>query len=1077
MVRCPVCKEQNPDQARFCSNCGNPLPTGRTGTRKTVTIMFIDIAGWTNIGESIDSEPLQQVKWRFFSTVSGVIKRHGGSVEKFIGDAVFGVFGIPVVHEDDALRAVRAAFDIRVAMGRLNDELRREWGLTLRIRTGINTGEVAVAGGTVTGDAVNVASRLEEAAAPDEILIGDSTYRMIRHSVTVDTIPPLVVQGKRDPLRAHRLIGLVDPSAGPGSRTPSLSLAAPVIGRNRERRRIQDAFEAVVEERICHLFTVLGPAGIGKSRMVKEFCDGVANRATVLSGRCLSYGEGIAYWPLMEMVRQATGMSADSPALEGRRRLRELLDELGVAGATEVVAALAPLVGLGGAEVGTQESFWAVRTLFQALAERRPLVLCFDDVHWAEPTLLDLIEHITDWSRDAPILLLCLTRPDLLEERRQWGGGKLNATSMLLQPLTDERCQRLIRSLMGSDDVPPALIDRITSSAAGNPLFVEQMVAALVDDGLLRRDGNGWTATGNLRDVKVPPSISALLAARLDRLDAAERRVLERAAVVGGRFYLDAVVDLSDPEERPHVASHCLALVRKELVHPDRSDLPGVEAFRFLHVLLRDCAYQATSKRQRADLHERFARWLQARMLGGPGEHDELVGYHLEQAYRYRVELGQRDATTVELGRQAASCLIEAADRVRQGDEMGAAQLLKRAIVLLPELDPLRLRAEIDLGWALYSFGRLSDADRILRQVTERARRGGEEGLRAHARLAHLRVQFATEPEGLVAVTLEEAGQALAAFVHEGDEVGAALAARSRASAYIAAGQFTAAEKAMRLAVQHAEDSGVPRASQSLRRELVSLLSWTPRPVEESISLALAALAEAGDDRGQRRALLAQLAVLTAMGGDLEAARTHLKDAEEIVWDLSGPRFDPLHSGFVVARVAVLGDDLATAERELLKSCRHLSKMGEKVFLATRAAALAEVMLALGRLDDAGKYVTRCRDAAAGDQLPAQAGWCGVHARLLAIRGRDNEALRFAETAVELAGKTDDLDGQAAALLARAEVLHRRGRKDDAAESLAAALERYHRKGNVTAAALATRAFDRLDDDGPDTTIIMPPEI
>jgi len=1072
MVRCPVCLEQNQDQFRFCSSCGNPMPTTSNEIRKTVTIMFVDVAGSTHLAENIDSEPLQQLMTRYFATVRELVYAHGGSVEKFIGDAVFGVFGIPAVHEDDALRAVRAALATRAAMRELSDDLRRDWGLPLRIRIGINTGEVTVAGGRVTGDAVNVAQRLEASAAPDDIVIGDDTYRLIRANVTVDTVDQLVVQGKRAPLRAHRLRALVDP--GHGGRAPSPS-PAPVIGRNRERRRIQDAFEAVVEERICHLFTVLGPAGIGKSRMVKEFCDGVSNRATVLWGRCLSYGEGIAYWPLMEMVRQATGVSADSPALEGRNRLRELLvDELGVAGATEVVAALAPLVGLGGAEVGTQESFWAVRSFFQALAERRPLVLCFDDVHWAEPTLLDLIEHITDWSRDAPILLLCLSRPEMLEERRQWGGGKLNATSMLLQPLTEARCQRLIRSLMGSDDLAPELVDRITSSAAGNPLFVEQMVAALVDDGLLRRDGNHWTAaSGSLRNVKVPPTISALLAARLDRLDTAERHVLERAAVVGNRFYLDAVVDLSEPEERQDVAAHCLALVRKELVHPDRSDLPGVEAFRFLHVLLRDCAYQATSKRQRSDLHERFARWLQARMLGGPGEHDELVGYHLEQAYRYRVELGQRDAATVELGRQAATCLIEAADRVRQGDEMGAAQLLKRAIVLLPELDPLRLRAEIDLGWALYSFGRLSDAERILRQVTDRARRAGEHGLRAHARLAHLRVLFSTEPDGLVATTLEEAGEALADFVRDGDEVGAALACRSQASAYTAAGQYAAAEKAMEMAVQHAEDSGVPRAAQSLRRELISLLSWTPRPVKDSIAIATAALDGAGDDRGQRRALLAQLAVLTAMTGDIEGARAHLKDAEEIVWDLRGPRFDPMHSGFVVARVALLADDLTTAERELRKSCRYLSQMGERASLATRAAALAEVMLALGRLDEAGKYVTRCSEASATDQLPAQAGWCGVHARLLAIRGRDTEALRFADTAVELAEKADDYDCQATALLARAEVLHRTDRKDDAAMSLADALERYRRKGNIAAAALASRAFDSLE--GPATVIMLAP--
>ena len=727
--------------------------------------------------------------------------------------------------------------------------------------------------------------------------------------------------------------------------------------------------------------------------------------------------------------------------------------------------ALAPLVGLGGAEVGAQESFWAVRTLFGALAQRRPLIVWFDDVHWAEPTLLDLIEHVADWTREAPVLVLCLARPELLEERRTWGGGKLNSTSMLLQPLTEARCHRLIRSLMGSDDLDSTLVREITTSAAGNPLFVEQMLAALVDDGRLRRDGSRWTATGELSDVTVPPTISALLAARLDRLDAPERQVLERAAVVGEKFYLDAVVDLSDPEERPWVAEHCLALVRKELVHPDRSDLPGVDSYRFLHVLLRDCAYQSTSKRQRSDLHQRFAQWLQARMVGGPGEHDELVGYHLEQAYRYRVELGARDPETAEIGRQAAACFLEAADRTRQGDETGAAALLKRAIKLLPDTDPLRLRGEIDLGRALHSFGRSTDGDRILRQVTERARRCGQEGLRLHARLTHLQVQFSTDPEGLVGTTLTEATGALKTFTAEGDEAGAALACRSQAFAYTVAGQFTAAERAMELAVGYAEESGVPRAAQTLRRELASLLSWTPRRVGDSLERAGAALELAGDDRGLRRALLSQIAVLTAMSGDIEAARTHLKTAEEIVWDLPGARADPLHGGFVVARVALLADDLEAAEAELKRSYRTLTQMGERAYAATRAAAVADVLVRLGRLDEAGKYVTRCRDAAAGDQLPAQAGWCAVHAKLLAIRGRESEAIRFAETACDLADRTDDTDLHGHTLVSFADVAYRLGRTEQASAKLAAATERLLAKGNVAAADVAGRLFETIDSE------------
>ncbi|WP_131749393.1 adenylate/guanylate cyclase domain-containing protein [Frankia sp. Cppng1_Ct_nod] len=1067
MVACPTCGKANPEEARFCFSCGTPLPTFAIGARKTVTIMFCDVTGYTAIGEQLDSEPLQQVMWRFFSAVREVISAHGGSVEKFIGDAVFAVFGIPVLHEDDALRAARAACDIRASMDAINADLQRDWGFRLRIRIGINTGEVTVGGpgtgGGVTGDAVNVASRLEESADPDEILIADATLRMIRPHVHTEAVGPLVVQGKKAPLRAHRLIGLTHPDVGPGSRLAPDGFAAPVIGRDRERRRLHDALDQVIEERTCHLFTLLGPAGIGKSRMVGEFCEAMAPRATVLTGRCLSYGEGITYWPLMEMVRQATGMSADESAPEGRLRLRKLLDEVGnvIGDAAAVVDGLAPLIGLGGAEVGAQESFWAVRTFLAALAEKRPLIVCFDDVHWAEPTLLDLIEHVADWSREAPILLLCLARPELLEERRTWGGGKLNATSMLLRPLTDDRCQRLIRTLMGSNDLDPALVSRITESASGNPLFVEQTLAALVDDGLLRREGDRWIATGNLGSVQVPPTISALLAARLDRLNLHERRVLERAAVVGQRFYLDAVVELSAPADRDAVAAHCLSLVRKELVHPDRSDLPGVDAFRFLHVLLRDCAYQATSKRQRADLHRGFAGWLQARMVGRPGEHDELVGYHLEQAYRYRVELGLRNTETAELGRQAATCLIEAADRVRQGDETGAAALLKRAIKLLPVTDPLRIRAEIDLGWALHSFGQRGDAERMLRQATDRATRIGDAGLRAHARLAHLRLMFATSPEGLVAETLSEATRALPIFIENGDEVGAALACRSQATAYLAAGRYALAERAMQAAVRHSEESGVLRDAQTMRRDLVHLLSFAPRPVGESLDRAERALAGVGDDRGLRRSLLAQLAVLYTMAGNIDAAMDHLARAEEIVWDVRSPRGDPLYGGFVVARVALLTDDLDTAEHELRRSCRRLARMGERAHLATRAAALADVLVKLGRLEEAATYASRARDAAAGDQAPAQAGWCAVHAKLLARRGPEREvhAIRFAEAACDLAGQTDDWDGQAQAWLAYAEVLAQIGRLDEVRPKVDAAVSCYEKKGNITGASQARRLF------------------
>ncbi|HMA46868.1 MAG TPA: AAA family ATPase, partial [Frankiaceae bacterium] len=719
MRLCGACGEDNPDRARFCLACAAPLGAEAPGadSRKMVTVVFCDVTGYTTMGEQLDPESLRQVMTRYFGRVRETLESHGGTVEKFIGDAVVAVFGVPVLHEDDALRAARAALDIRAAMRELNVTLQRDWGLRLQTRTGINSGEVVVGsptlGGTLaTGDAVNVAARLEQAAAPDEILLGEPTLRLVHRQVSVEPLAPLPLAGKSAPLPAYRLLGL---AAGGGRRVEGLT--APLIGRGRERRRLDDALEQVTVERTCQLFTVLGAAGVGKTRLLEDFRAAAATRATVLTGGCLSYGEGITYWPLMEMTRQAVGLSGEEDEREGRERLAAAL--AGVRHADAVVERLAPLVGLGGTPASAEESFWAVRAFLAALAEAAPLVLVFDDVHWAEPTLLDLIENIADWSRRVPILLLCLARPELLDERRDWGGGKLNSGSMLLQPLSPDTCRELIRTLLRSSELDAAFERRITETADGNPLFVEQMLAALIDDGLLRREGDRWVATADLAGVHVPPTISALLAARLDRLGPPERQVIERAAVVGQVFYLDAVADLSTPETRDGVQEHCLALVRKELVHPDRTDLPGEEAFRFLHVLLRDCAYECTSKQLRADLHERFAGWLEKRLAGRPDEQAELVGYNLEQAYRYRVELGLRGERTQALGRRAATRLVGAAHRIRHGDRPAAAHLLTRAAHLLPDTDPLRLRAQVELGQVLLGLGELEAADDLLAQTVE----------------------------------------------------------------------------------------------------------------------------------------------------------------------------------------------------------------------------------------------------------------------------------------------------------------------------------------------------------------------
>ncbi len=509
MPICGQCGEDNPARARFCLACGAPIAAApKRAARKTVTVLFSDVKDSTPLGERLDPEAARGVMNRFFADVRGVIERHGGTVEKYIGDAVMAVFGTPTVHEDDPLRAVRAATEIRTELAELNSELEERWGIHLSIRTGINTGRV-VAGDPatrqtfVTGDAVNVASRLEHAAGPGEILIGDPTYRLVRDAVLVEPVEPLDLKGKADPIDAWRVLGVVS-----GAPAVARRLDSPLVGRERELTMLRHAYERAAGDKTCQFVTILGAAGAGKSRLAAELLSELGDHATVLLGRCLPYGEGITFWPVVEIVKQAAGLGPSLSAPESRRRLAAVVANDPEADA--IVDRLGGLVGSESGPGGTEEIFWAVRRLLQALARDRPVVVVFDDVHWGEQTFLDLIDHLTDWARDAPILLICLARAELLEERSAWAGGKLNSTSLLLEALADEACGTLIENLL-DPTVPAAVKERISRAAEGNPLFVEELVAMLVDEGALRREQERWVTTTDLSSLAVPPTIQALL--------------------------------------------------------------------------------------------------------------------------------------------------------------------------------------------------------------------------------------------------------------------------------------------------------------------------------------------------------------------------------------------------------------------------------------------------------------------------------------------------------------------------------------------------------------------------------------
>ena len=572
MPICASCGQDNPDGFRFCGNCGAELAeiSPSREVRKTVTVLFCDVSGSTAMGERLDPESTRRVMSRYFDAMREAIERHGGTVEKFIGDAVMAVFGVPVVHEDDALRAVRAAADMRAALAELNQELDRDWGVRIESRIGVNTGEVVAGEGQTlaVGDSVNVAARLEQGAAPGETLLGASTHRLVRDAVEAEPADPLDAKGKSEPVAAFRLIELVE-----GAEFIPRRLDSPMVGRENELAQLQRAYDHAVSERVAYQFTLLGAAGIGKSRLVRELEDRVD--ATLLAGRCLPYGEGITYWPLAE--------------------IQPLADEIDF--------------GANRDEIALQ-----TRRILERMARDRPLVIVFDDLQWAEPTFLDLVDHVTDLARDAPLLLLCVARPELLDHRRGWGGGKLNATTMLLEALTADESTRLVDNLRLTR-VDTETKERIAAAAEGNPLFVEEMLAMVTD--------------GSDGELAVPPTIQALLASRLDRLTPDERTAVECAAVQGQEFRQAALASLVPEPLAGRLAEIQQSLVRKDLVRPAAED-----TYRFKHLLLRDAAYEALPKEQRADLHERFANWIAE---NAPGLEDLL-----EHAYGYRAELGPR---------------------------------------------------------------------------------------------------------------------------------------------------------------------------------------------------------------------------------------------------------------------------------------------------------------------------------------------------------------------------------------------------------------------------------------------------
>jgi class 3 adenylate cyclase/tetratricopeptide (TPR) repeat protein len=1062
VVSCTACGEETLDTARFCPACGEPLgEQSAERFRRVVTILFSDVVDSTGLGERLDPETLDQVLTDYLEGVKPVIERHGGLLAKFVGDAVMAVFGLTELHEDDALRAVRSALEMRETLARLNEDFQLRYGVVLATRTGIDTGTVAGKGivpdrNFVAGDTANSAARLQQNAEPGDILLAESTYRLVRDLVDTELVPPFELKGKAKAVTAHRLLGL----RGRSQLAPRLE--APLVGRHDTLAQLEWALERTVSENGCRLLTVVGAPGIGKSRLAHEFVAQLTDRATVLQGRCLPYGEGITFWPLAEMVRQAAGIDENDGGEDAVARLEALFSPAD--DARSVAEAIAQLTGLVETRGVVEEGFWAVRRLFARLARDRPLVVVLDDAHWAEAMLLALIENVTRHTELVPILLVCVSRPDLLERRGDWGESAERSTIVRLEPLDDAACDRLISELLGESEPTLEVRDHVAARAEGNPLFVEQMISMLIDDGLLEQVDGRWVAVGDFETMHVPPGIHALLAARLERLGTDECAVLGRAAVMGQVFYVAALEELAPPSLSGRIQSLLHDLVRRELVRPGRSDFLDTGAFEFRHLLIRDAAYDSLSKQSRAELHARFADWLERTAGDRLPEYAEIVGWHLEQAHRTLSELGPLDEAGTEIARRAADHLAAAGwTASARGDISAGVTLRSRALALMAADDPRRAQLLADLGDALLWRGHFDEAQSALGEAIGLAEREGDEQTRARARLSQMRLRFQVDPdadyeeleaEGLEAARLCEAG---------GDDFGAARAWRvvywARWGLCKLEGLRPAAERAYEYD-RRAEDQHYPQ--DDLIGVLASLV-FGLTPVSEVLRQGEEILVRVQGHRGAEAYALCFLGQIRGMLGQREAAREMIlkgvADRREL-GDFPGAAMASAEGlGYFVEMVR---GDWDAAEYELRKGYDELVSMGDKNYLAIVAGWLAHCLYRLGRYEEAAECAGVCESSAAKSLVNAQVLWKGARGMLLARQGDVEAGEALARDAVELALRTDRADTQTDALMSLAEVLRVSGRHAEAVPVVEDALRRYELKEVAPAASRARLLLDEL---------------
>jgi len=961
-----------------------------------VTVLFAEVVAPDHLG----AERYEALTARAFHELRAAIEYHGGTVERLAGDELVAVFGVPARREDDALRAVRAAAQIGRTIGRLNE---------VAIRGALVTGEVVAPGPgarrPVAGVPVTLARRLAEAAPLGEIAFDASTAEVAGNAATFAPLASLPVSGRRDPVDVYRVTAV----SQIGHRFPQRR--TPLVGRAEELRALRDVFEKVVERREAMVAAVLGEAGVGKTRLSIELGRLLSDDAHIAVGRCAAYGEGRTWLPLRGLVEDAGLADVDSTE-------------------AETLVAL-----LGGAPIPVADAFWAARRFVESLARDGPALIVLDDLHLAAPTFLDFVEQLVVAPLSVPVLVVCVARPELAELRP-------GLPTRVLRPLSESEGRELV-DLAAPESVPKRVRARVVELAEGNPLYAEQLVAYVRESGVDALES-------------VPPTVEALVADRLGRLDAEARAVLERAAVVGREFGHAAVLHLTPQLEVPGVGRNLAELARIQLIHTTRPRGESADGFRFHHVLVRDVAYASIPKAERAALHEGVAEWLDA---SGDAE-DELIGLHLEEAHRYRHDLAPDDPHTAGLAVAAGERLGAAGMRAHErGDSPAAASLLSRATRLLPTADCTARDLLCELAVAEWSMDDAARAALSLEHALAAARsqRDLRAELRARIELANL--QIFTGPAGSDDELLELAQDAVPLF-EQYDDV------RSLGRTWLHVGFVEGGVRRRNEEWRHAAE----RALSYYRRtdwsaatcigDLASALVSGPVPARAARVRCRELLTESKEDRLARAHVLVALAVLDAMLRRFASARRLVAEARTIYEETGFALAVATRSDRNLGRIELLARRPDAAECVLRSCCETFERTGDRGSLATTAAELAEALFRRELHAEAAKWAAVSEGAAAGDDLGAQYRWRGVKAKVIASAGRHRDAIELAQDALSLADRTDATNERADAVLNLAQVHRFAGDESRAVEAAETALALFEQKENEAAAA-QTRTFLR----------------